>query len=306
MDPSWVALAELAKMKAEERRKDQPELKRVEFGTEQTEAQAANGSTGGISATADFIESQRWRAAAFNSNPGTLTGYDCRKCRNRGYSTTTDEEGHLITVPCECMTIRRNQQRIEQSGLSDLLSRYTFERWSAAEDWQRVVLDGAKRYAAAPSGWFAISGKPGTGKTHICTAICGALMKQGIEVRYMLWRDASTRMKAYSLAEAAAYTREIEPLKRVQCLYVDDLFKTGKKQGPTDMDVNLAFEIINARYNTNGLLTIISSERTLDELMRIDEAIASRIYERTKAQRNYYNLAGKENWRMRERGTGNG
>ena len=68
------------------------------------------------------------------------------------------------------------------------------------------------------------------------------------------------------------------------------------------MDVNLAFEIINARYNTSGLITLISSERTLDELMRIDEATASRIYERTKQNRNHYNLAGKENWRMKQTG----
>lgn len=206
----------------------------------------------------------------------------------------------MASVPCKCMTIRNNKRRIEQSGLSDLLSRYTFAAWKTETQWQREILDGAKRFAEKPEGWFAVSGKPGTGKTHICTAICGELMKKGFDVRYMLWRDAATTLKANSMGDAAGYSREIDPLKTVKVLYIDDFFKTGGKRPPTVMDANLAFEIINARYNATGLITIVSSERSLDELMRIDEATASRIYERTKANRNFYNLAGRENWRMKQ------
>ena len=128
-------------------------------------------------------------------------------------------------------------------------------------------------------------------------------MKKGYDVRYMLWRDAATTLKADSMRDAAAYSREIEPMKTVRVLYIDDFFKTGGGRPPTVMDVNLAFEIINARYNTDGLITIVSTERSLDELMRIDEATASRIYERTKQNRNFYNLAGKQNWRMTQGGT---
>ena len=238
----------------------------------------------------------------FNRNPGNLDGYYCPDCLNRGYTTQADDEGHLITVRCKCMTIRDNKRRMELSGLSDMLTRYTFENWKTESGWQAAVLDGAKRFAENPEGWFSVCGKPGTGKTHICTAICGKLMEQGYDVRYMLWRDAATTLKANSMDDAAAYSREIEPLKTVKVLYIDDLFKTGNRQPPTVMDVNLAFEIINARYNTSGLITLISSERTLDDLMRIDEATASRIYERTKQNRNHYNLAGKENWRMKQTG----
>lgn len=227
-----------------------------------------------------------------------MDGYDCPLCMNRGCSFQVDKDGYMASVPCKCMTIRNNKRRIEQSGLSDLLSRYTFDAWKTETQWQGEILDGAKRFAESPEGWFAVSGKPGTGKTHICTAICGELMKKGFDVRYMLWRDAATTLKANSMGDAAAYSREIDPLKTVKVLYIDDFFKTGGKRPPTVMDANLAFEIINARYNATGLITIVSSERSLDDLMRIDEATASRIYERTKANRNFYNLAGRENWRM--------
>ena len=294
MDNIWTELAELAKRKAAER-EQLPEMEALDFGEKKS-------SIGETSPKTAYIEHQRWRADAFNKNPGNLVGYDCPECLNRGFLYRADEEGHLITTPCKCMTIRNNKRRIEQSGLSDLLSRYTFDAWQADEEWQRVVLDGAKRFSENPDGWFSVCGKPGTGKTHICTAICGKLMERGYDVRYMLWRDAATTLKANSMDDAAAYSREIDPLKSVKVLYIDDFLKTGNKQPPTVMDVNLAFEIINARYNTEGLITIVSSERSLDELMKIDEATASRIYERTKRNRNHYNLAGKENWRMRQSG----
>ena len=72
-----------------------------------------------------------------------------------------------------------------------------------------------------------------------------------------------------------------------QVLYIDDLFKIGKgqdgrKQRPTSADVNLAFEILNYRYNKPTCITIISSELYAEDILDIDEAIGSRIYERAK------------------------
>lgn len=303
MDAVLEELLSIAKRKAAEREtvmEKEPKLEELDFGKKNPSTGETSPGTDSIDYEAWRIEHERWRARVENEQPGDLKGYDCAICRNKGYAVRVDEKGYRIATPCKCMTIRNNERRIEQSGLSDLLSRYTFEAWQSEEEWQSEVLNGAKRFAANPQGWFSVCGKPGTGKTHICTAICGELMKRGYDVRYMLWRDAATTLKANSLDDAAAYSREIEPLKKVKVLYIDDFLKTGNKQPPTVMDVNLAFEIINARYNTDGLITIISSERTLDDLMRIDEATASRIYERTKQHRNHYNLAGKGNWRMKQ------
>jgi hypothetical protein len=95
-------------------------------------------------------------------------------------------------------------------------------------------------------------------------------------------------------------------LKNADVLYIDDLFKNGKDdfgtvKQPTPADINAAFEIINYRYNNPGKITIISSERTLIEMNAIDEAIAGRIAEKSKAGGYCINLAkdGKKNWRMK-------
>ena len=110
----------------------------------------------------------------------------------------------------------------------------------------------------------------------MCTAIVGELLKRGIAVKYCLWRDESTRLKA--LANKLEFDTEIAVYKRTDCLYIDDLFKTKQGISVTAADINIAFEILNYRY-INDMLTIISSEKTLREILDIDEAVGSRIYE---------------------------
>lgn len=220
-----------------------------------------------------------------NALPGKLEGYDCPKCKNKGCIYAL-KDGYEVCYPCDCMKIRESLRRIEESGLKNLLSVYTFNSFSALEPWQKAFKSSAQRFVQDHNRkWFFAGGQVGAGKTHICTAIVGQLLKQSLSCRYMLWRDESVKIKAL-VNDDAEYYRLVNPLKTVDVLYIDDLFKTqgddrGGKKPPTQGDVNLAFEIINYRYAKN-LITILSSERTIDELLACDEAVGSRIYQRTK------------------------
>ena len=252
-----------------------------------------SGTSGLSSMTAEARE--RWLIEGANRMPGTLEGFACPDCLNRGYVFCLDEEGRRFVRECRCMVRRRGEARMERSGLSELLRRYTMENWQTGEKWQQVLKNMALDYAANPRGWFFLSGTPGTGKTHLCTALCGLLMERGMDTRYMLWRDLSVRAKA-SVHDDAAYQGLVEPLKQVEVLYIDDLFKTGK-QPPTQGDLNLAFELLNARYNDSRLLTVLSSEWSIQEILDLDEATGSRIYERSKD--HYGDMKGRTNWRMK-------
>ena len=230
----------------------------------------------------------------------TLTEEDkhrCPLCGGCGVILFRDEEGTERGKRCICAIKAANERRIARSGLSSMVKALTFESWQAVEPWQKHLRELCESYAHNPEGWLVLSGRPGTGKTHLCTAVCSELMQQGREVRYLLWRDFATRAKSLT-TDADAYEELLKPLKATPVLYVDDLFKTGRGQPPTAGDVNLAFELLNDRYNDPSLITILSSELTINAMVRIDEALASRIAERSRG--HYADLTGRANWRLRQ------
>jgi len=247
--------------------------------------------------TIDPAEFERQKVQSMNEREGDLKGYDCPICKNKGCIWVLDEVKGVVTRECECMVQRRNYQRLKRSGLEDTLQRYRFDTWQTPDRWQARAKDLAQRYVQERRGWFVAYGHVGSGKTHLCTAICGELLNAGMNTRYMLWRDVATQAKAV-VTDDEAYDAIVSPLKQVRVLYIDDLFKTGKGQAPTVGDVNLAFEILNSRYNDSGKLTIISTERSMEDLLDIDEAVGSRIYERSKGFR--LDFSDKPNWRLRE------
>lgn len=229
------------------------------------------------------------RAAVVNNLPGDLTDYDCPKCKNKGWVAYNDGEG-VVYERCSCMPRRQALRQIRLSGLSALLEDYRFDNYETPEPWQESALSKARQYAESPSkNWFYIFGSPGTGKSHLCTGICGVLLESGRDVRYMLWRDASREMKA--VVNDSAFNELIAPYKRCAVLYIDDFLKGGTG----DADKRLAFELLNSRYNSRRP-TLISSELSIDTILDWDEAIGSRIYERAKG---YVIHTNGQNWRLR-------
>ena len=236
---------------------------------------------------------EQFKVDDWNKTPGNRNeedGYDCKNCKNKGTIAKLVESGgrysHCFT-DCQCVETRNSIMRMKRSGLKDIIKDYTFDKFQDTEPWQKSIKSAAMEYAKNPEGWFFLGGQPGAGKTHLCTAICREFLLTGKRVRYMLWRDDVVKIKG-AVTDSEEYGKQIDQFKTVEVLYIDDLFKTGKDkdnniQKPTGADVNVAFEILNYRYNNPNLLTIISSELSEDELLDIDEAIGSRIYERAKA-----------------------
>lgn len=231
---------------------------------------------------------------SYNACEGDLNkydGYDCRVCKNKGFvsqcKSYPNRDGSVsygeVMVDCKCMGVRRSIRRIKRSGLSGLLERYTFKSFKQEEEWQKKVYEKAANFCKdTEAKVFYIGGAVGSGKSHICTAICGYFLRhERREVRYMLWRDEIVAIKAV-VNDEAKYHNAVEELKTVDVLYIDDFFKTGKSADgmtpPTQADIQIAYEVINYRYN-NRLTTIISSERYLGEVLDIDEATGSRILE---------------------------
>lgn len=207
------------------------------------------------------------------------------------------EDKNCVRI-CECMEIRGTLKRIQKSGLGDLFETCTFENYKAVEPWQIKIKNKAEKFLNdSDKNWFYIGGQVGSGKTHICTAIVVKLLNQGKGSRYMLWRDEVVRLKSL-IMNKEEYFKAINPLKISKVLYIDDFFKTEKGKEPTTSEINIAFEILNYRYINNDLITIISSEKSIDDLLYIDEATGSRIYERTKKYCTYVKQDRKKNYRL--------
>lgn len=215
-----------------------------------------------------------------NAEHGSLTdGYDCPKCLNRGYIWHM-RDGERCTERCSCMEIRASLTRLHKSGLESAAKNCRFDKFQVSEDWQQAMLDTAKAFLRDKDRqWMFVSGQTGCGKTHICTATAVKLLKAGAKTRYVQWVEQARQLQA-AIFDDDAYSAQIVPLKTAKVLYIDDFLKTRSNGNPSDKEFALAFELLNARYNNPQLITIISTEHTLQELFAFDAALAGRIAER--------------------------
>ena len=249
-------------------------------------------------------ERVRQRCAAENAKHGKLNeidGYNCPKCLNRGEIWEPVHDGRGWTdkiVKCGCWKTRKSIDRMKRSGLEKTL--HKLSEFSATEPWQREMLEKARTYIAADhkdGASMFFGGAVGSGKTFICSAVCRELLHAGREVIYMPWVTDAQRLKALANDEGAA--AEIAVYSHAEYLYIDDLFKpTGTNTGPTPADIRLAYDIINYRY-INKLPMIVSSEKYMTELLEMDEATASRIYERAKGYSTNIKRDPARNYRMK-------
>ncbi len=227
--------------------------------------------------------------------------YNCLDCKDIGW-TMIMQNGHEAARKCKCYELSHAKKLMKKSGISEEFQKKKFENFDILDNPQ---LSNAKRKAVAYVENFIetenkmrnsimFSGQVGSGKTHLGTAICGELMRMGIAVVYMAYRETVTRLKQH-ITDETKYDRELKQYMRARVLYIDDLLK-GK---PTEADVNIMYGIVNYRY-MNCLPVIVSTEKSLDEILMFDEAVGSRLIE--MCRKNIISLQGKDlNYRMGRR-----
>ena len=206
--------------------------------------------------------------------------WSCNKCKDSGYMFLDNR----TVRECECQIEVKNKLRLKNSGLQEVINKYTFGNYETKEKYQNGIKLKAQEYVkeieTGEKTWFFIGGQSGVGKTHLCTAICSELMKMKKSLKYVIANKIIMELKS-AVMNQVDYFRIMGQLISVDVLYVDDLFKS---KSVTDADVKVLFEIINDRYTQNKI-TIVSSEKTIFDLEKIDEleAITGRIIEKAKS-----------------------
>jgi DNA replication protein DnaC len=226
-------------------------------------------------------------------------GCKCSECGDTGYREYW-LGGYRYVEQCHCYQQRVAQLSMAKAGVNQ---DYTFDNFVAQAEHQKQMLMLAKRFVDCgcdAGDWYYIGGQVGSGKTHICTAIINKLIQFGKEVRYMAWVNTSIKLKSLVASAGDEYDQHLMQLCKVPVLYIDDFYKSQPGRPPTPADKQLAFQLINYRYQNPSLVTIISSELPIAKVTMLDEAVGSRIFERCRNYLLFNELNTEKNYRLRE------
>ena len=205
--------------------------------------------------------------------------FDCPLCHNEWY-VLKEIDGVRYACPCECKTERLFIKSLKAGGIlvSELKSK-TLESFKTETPWQKEMLTVAKNFLGDPKNGVGFFGKSGTGKTHICFAIMAELMKQGRKCVYFPYRNYIKDLVSKMFNDNEGYQEAIKRYATCDVLYIDDLFKMiiDRDGNANKQEAQVMYDIINQRY-ANHRLTIFSSEYSTREMIKFEEALASRIY----------------------------
>ncbi|MGL5330009.1 MAG: ATP-binding protein [Peptostreptococcaceae bacterium] len=220
--------------------------------------------------------------------------YNCQKCRDLTFII----EGNVATT-CECREVKIAKEILDKSGISEEFRRKTFKNYNYSYNIQTIeaftkatnYVKEFKHKLPSRNNSIIFLGQVGSGKTHLSLSIANSLINKNIGVIYMPYRETIIKLKQ-NILDSEYYNKAINRYKNAKVLLIDDLFKGNV----TGSDINIMFEIINHRY-FNNLPIIISSEKYVNDLLEIDEAIGSRIIEMSKG--NIIEYRGKKlNYRI--------
>lgn len=220
----------------------------------------------------------------------------CVLCGDYGYRFYW-ENGYEYAEECECHKKAESLKSIKKAGIEHNMR---FDNFFTDKDFQKVIKTKAEHYAKdgyLAGQWFYIGGQTGCGKTHICSAILHELINKGVVCKYMGWRDDAVHIKSI-VNNHTEYHEKIMELCKVPVLYIDDFWKVQKGTNPTQADVNLAFQILNYRYNNPSKVTILSSEYLTSQLLEIDEATGGRIIEKSRTYQLNVQKDREKNYRL--------
>ena len=216
--------------------------------------------------------------------------YICEFCKDTGAIAIThdgkeipmlDAAGQIRVKVCKCVIEKQMQEKLKCTGLNmEEYKNKSFETFKCDTEEAQKMYKLAKSFLKdSEAKGIGFWGNSGTGKTHICIAICNELLKKGISHKYFNYRRDIQRLIALRFKEEE-YIKVLDEFLSAEVLYIDDLFKLSQNNDGTynKQELQIMFDIINTRY-LNKKITIFSSELTVSEITKIDKAIGSRIFE---------------------------
>lgn len=249
------------------------------------------------------MEALKARMTVLPSSETTVAEYNCPKCKDQGGTIEWRDadvfgDGRIVRkeqvwVECSCVKQKKINRLLKSSEITEEFQKMTFGNFEIdgypAEI--KKMYDTAFQYCQAFNSIkttrrnsIALIGQPGAGKTHLLSAVAnGMINKLLVPVLYFPYIEGTEDLRS----NFDQLVTKIQRLKEVEVLFIDDLFKpvttsiNGKRvkePRATSWQIEKMFEVINYRYLNNKPL-LISSELTFDDMLGIDEALCTRIFE---------------------------
>ena len=116
---------------------------------------------------------------------------------------------------------------------------------------------------------------------------------------YVVWKSVFDKLVQTKFKDSD-HEQILNAVINADVLYIDDFLKTPKNVEPSADMLSYALEIIDARYKADRK-TIFSTEFSLGQLEKFDEALGSRIAEKTSKNRVQVKRGDGRNYRTNEK-----
>lgn len=250
--------------------------------------------------------------------------YKCEHCKDAGgWTELRDSEisyngqpiKNEVWVKCSCAIQRELDRMVKTSAITEEFQKMGFRNYevegrpSLVKEMRDLAVSYFKNYQAIKNtkeNSISFMGQVGCGKTHLLSAIANGIMKDyRDQVMYFPYVEM---MDEISKDNYENKNNIISKAQNVPVLFIDDLFKPTSKDvrgelvtspRATPFEQTVMQAIVNHRYLNNKAI-LLSSELTYLELLNVNEALGSRLFEMCANYTTQIESDPRLNYRMRK------
>ena len=189
---------------------------------------------------------------------------DCPDCGGTGLIRSTSKQNgreYEVVAPCARATLQRRVKSFNSARLPAVMALSSLETYKPSNSEQGKALQVAREFAFR---WpqmrgFLLSGKVGTGKTHLlCATLKHLAIELGVRVSYVEISLLYSQIRR-GFQDGKSGGEIIGPLSQVDVLAIDEL---GKGRG-SQFELETLDELIARRYNA-GKVTLFATNYLLN------------------------------------------
>lgn len=174
-------------------------------------------------------------------------------------------------IPCRCyedvLAAQREQSLLQNGRLPPGLQQLTFQTFTAANRKQSVAKVRCREFARKPQGWLLLTGKSGSGKTHLAAAVANARLAQQQPISFSNTADLLDTIR--STYDSHSYDETFRAICNAPLLILEDLGYENR----TPWSQEKLYQLLSYRSLHELALVMTTSY----EVARLDGRIAGQI-----------------------------